>query len=337
MKVVACLMASHPVRDESIAENVYRALDIGLVDGVVFVNGSERHRFEIEEWEGVHTVHRLWDDDFPKQRNQYLREVDRLQDDWQDDVLICTFDDDEVYSDVLWKRVRQIGDQALEQDRNQLAIRCHSITLNLEGKRIQEHLDDYFKGLILVGEPGIKYLSSVPDRITPSETSFVHEFLIIPTGTRYTQINDSTIFYEHIKMAGDVWFRAARNVWAGGGGPNIGDTNPWWKPFRRLVQSVAPRVQTSIDWENYLKAGNIHPKIKEEILSFRHIGTPYDLRKDLWPTFPDGCSEWREISQYYFIVARPDELPPEIIEADRGKIDWEGEIQRIHGLVYAKK
>jgi len=330
MKIVFCTLATHPERDEFIAQNAYRALNIGEVDAVVLVNGGN-HIFEIQDWDKVHTVSFPWRDNFPESRNQYLRGVDRLQATWSDDILICVADADEFYSDKLWRQIRHIADWAVEQDKNQIAIQCHSITLNLAGARIQEHIDDYWKGLILLWEPEIKYIATGPDRITPSESSFVHEFLVIPTGTRYVQLSDPTLYYEHTKTIGDVWFRAARNVWAGGGGPNLGIANPWWQPFRTLVQSVAPYIQTSVDWENYLKEGNIHPRVKEEILSFRHIGTAHDPRTSLWPTWPDGTSEWREIAMSYFALLHPDQLPPEIVTEDKGKIDWYAEIERIHG------
>src|SRR3990172_3308283 len=147
MRVILCLMASHPEREEFVSDNVYRALD--HVDAVAFVNGG-RHHFEIQDWEKVHTVHRLWDDKFCENRNAYLRKVDDLVAQWQDDTLICVADDDELYSSELWRDIRAIGEWALENDRNQIGIRRHSVTLTRNGQKVREHVDDYFKGLIVL-------------------------------------------------------------------------------------------------------------------------------------------------------------------------------------------
>ncbi len=329
MKVLGCLMASHRDRESFVTRNVSRALEIGKVDAVVFVNGGD-HRFAIESWPLVHTVHKLWADDFPGQRNCYLRKVDQLQNEWQEDVLLCTFDDDELYSTELWTNIREIGESALEADINNLAIRCHSVTLDREGREIRRTVDDYWKALIIVWEPGIEYVAVTYDG-SPARDSFVHEWLIIPSGTRYRRL-DNPLHYEHQKTVGEVWFRAARNVWAGGGGKNLGHLNPLWRPFQDLVRKHAPWVQTSKDFEDYLKAGDVAPEVKEAILGFRHLGTPHDSRKDLWPTWEDGTSEWREISLAYFAMHHPSELPREIIEQDRGKIDWVQHIEEVHGI-----
>ena len=333
MKICYCLMASHVEREAEVNENIRRVLP--YIDAVVFVNGGP-HKFEAESWERVDTVRRQWNDSFPAQRNAYLRRVDDFQRIWDDEVLIAVADSDEYYSVALLEQLNAIGQQSVENDRNQIAIQCHSITTAPNGGTVSKTIDQYWKGLLLLWEPSIEYIAVTYDGFTPSAESQVHEWLSVPSGIRYSQITDSDVYYEHRKPVGAVWLRAARNVWAGGGGKNLGQLSPLWLPFREFVQKHHPTVRTSLDFERLLERGNIHPILKQEILSFRHLGTEFDPRTNLWPTFPDATSEYREISRYYFIVAHPSELPTEIIAEDKGKIDWEREIGHIHGLVHAQ-
>lgn len=320
MKIVYALMASHAGRDRFVARNVDKAFHYGNVDQVIFVNGGSHH-FEIEDWDRVRTIRRPWRDNFPEQRNVYLRGVDE----WvaaqePDDVLVCTADDDEFYSAGLWYSIRDVAENAFENDFNHIAIRCHSVVLDLEGKKVRETVDEYWKALIFAWEPNVHYIAKGSDRQTLSTDSFVHEFLVIPSGARYTRLNDN-LYYEHHKTELDVWLRAARNFWAGGGGPNLGSENPLWQPFKDLVRLVDSTIETSMDFEYCLQRGGIDERIKEAILDLRHIGTDYDPRTNLWRVWPDGTSEMREVSRYYFAI-HPNELPTSIREADEGKIDW---------------
>lgn len=322
-------MASHVERDAQLTENVRRAQD--HVDAVVFVNGNPNARFAIESWPSVITVRRPWSDDFPAQRNAYLDVAGELA--AADDLLLCVFDTDEFYSDGLWRNVRRLGDWALEHDKNQLAIRSHDVTLTLDGTPIATHVSDYFKALLLLWEPGMRYVSVGYDGQTESTDSHVHEWLRIPSGARLARIDTPDWYYEHRKEMGATWLRAARNVWAGGGGRNLGrHAAVLWEPLKHLVRRHHPHVRTSMDFETQLRVG-LHPEIREFLLSIRHLGTDHDARRDLWPTWPDGTSEYREIVKAYFALYHPDELPASVVLADAGKIDWAADIMAIHGAL----
>jgi len=106
--------------------------------------------------------------------------------------------------------------------------------------------------------------------------------------------------YHHIKQDKMTWVRGARNAYIGGGGPNLGDKHPLWRGFRQIVKEDTGITMWN-EFDKYLIAGNISPRIREQLIKFKN------------ETGYDGSSEWRELYKTYFRIYHPEEEPKELV------------------------
>jgi len=248
------------------------------VDRMVVVDGGSTDDtiLTLRNWDGVELYLHPWQDNFSGQRNNYLRAAElNGGTDW-----ILVSDPDELFSEETCKNFRSEIER-LEKDNlryNMIAFESNSVTL--KGEKIAHKREDkYWKPLLFKWNPGIHYIGNP------------HETLIIDRGPRIMQ---SKYNYYHIKQDKMTWPRGARNAFIGGGGPNMGDKQKLWQPFRALVKEI-----TGIDdwnsFNDYMVKGKIDPRIKEDMCKFR-------LEKGY-----DGSSEWREIYKTYFRIYHPEE------------------------------
>jgi hypothetical protein len=304
-------------------ENLSRVLP--YVDTAVVVdNGSTDGSQEwLRSQNRVVLVERQWDDSFVEGRNAYLRAVDRIAANASDPVVLCVADTDEFYSDALIRDLRGIAEWLYLEDANVLRIRCRSVETDWKGEEYWSQLDAWHKPLIVVWEPGMRYRG-----IGRTE---VHEDLLIPSGRRERTLADDggRYVYVHRKRHGEIWLRGVRNFFAGGGGPNLGDLNPLWQPFRALWERRG--VHTSDRMVDALRRGEIDPEIAEWFIRHRLLGTPWDPTPPLWPGWPDGCSEVREGFLAYFVLLHPDEMPLDLPDADAAYMDYRHEARVIWG------
>jgi len=248
------------------------------VDRIVVVDGGSTDDtiLTLRNWKGVELYLHPWKDNFSAQRTNYLRAAElNGGTDW-----ILVSDPDELFSESACKNFRNIINDI---DRhglryNMVAFESHSVTL--KGDEVaHKTADKYWKPLLFKWNPGIHY------------TGNPHETLMIDRGPRIKNVDD---YYYHIKQDKMTWPRGARNAFIGGGGPNMGESQKLWKPFRQLVRDC-----TGIDnwnsFNDYMVKGNIDPRIKEEMKKFR-----FEVKYD-------GASEWREIYKTYFRIYHPEE------------------------------
>lgn len=316
-------------RLESVRRNLLRVLP--YVDNAVVVdNGStDGTREWLETLKPcVFPVFRAWDDSFVAGRNAYLRAVDRLVEagELAEPVAVCVADDDELYSDGLLEDLREIAEEAYLDDLNLLRVRSRSVETDWKGDVYWSHDDEWHKPLIMVWEPGIAYRG-----IGRSE---VHEDLLIPSGRREAILPDDgmRLRYDHVKRHGEIWLRGIRNFFAGGGGPNLGDLNPLWGIFLRLVgDCTSGAVQTADRFVKWLEAGDVHPDVLAWFRRYRLLGTRFDPTPPMWPGWPDGTSEVREGFLAYHLFLHPETMPPDLIEADREYMRYAAEARTIHG------
>jgi len=257
-------------------------------------------------------------------RNTYLRAIDQYasREDTQD-IVVCVADDDELYSDALLQDLRQIASWMWEEDLNLLRVRSRSVETDWKGEVMWSHLDEWHKPLIMAWEPGMSYVG-----IGRSE---VHEDFRIPSGRRERLLEDrGKYYYDHIKPHGEIWLRGIRNFFAGGGGPNLGESNPLWRPFRAMVKEVAG-VENAAEFVKYLRAGGIHPSVLGWFIQYRKLGTPHDPTPPMWSGWPDGTSEVREGWLAYYVYLHPEELPLRYLVDDLAYVDYRREVQIIHG------
>jgi glycosyltransferase involved in cell wall biosynthesis len=250
------------------------------VDRVVIIDGGsiDDTILTLRNWKGVELYLHHWKDNFSEQRTNYLNHAgENGGTDW------CLISDpDELFAEVTLQNMRNSIDM-IGKRYNMIAFESHSVMARGD-KVITEGSDKYWKPLLFKWNPGIHYVGNP------------HETLIIDGGPR---IYESKYHYYHIKQDKMNWPRGQRNAFIGGGGPNLGEKQKLWKPFRALVKEI-----TGIDdWNSfnqYMVNGNIDKRIKDEFIKFRLI------------TGKDGDSEWREMYKNYFRILHPEEEPVEL-------------------------
>lgn len=324
LKFYFCQMVTN--RLEMMRYNIERAYP--YFDQFVIVDGgSTDGTIEwLEQQDKVDIVHFKWCDDFPRSRNQYLKRVGELRE--ENEVSICCVaDDDEFYSLFLMGNLKLITEQVLKNNYNQLAVRCRSVSVDREGTRVWESLDNFWKPLLFKWEEGIHYADTR-----------LHESLIQPSGMRQTRANDFAdtdreVLYEHIKQENVIWPRGMRNFYTYGGGPNLGKRQALWTPFRELLRRAGD-FENWIAVEAYLEQGNIAQEIKDWFIKYRLEGTPtedHGIPHEGRQEHYDGASEIRECFLTYFVWFHPDELPLEIVASDKDFKDYAHEAKKIHG------
>lgn len=324
IKTYFCQMVTN--RLDMMKANIERAYP--FFDKFVIVDGGSTDGTVewLKEQDKVELVEFKWCDNFPLSRNQYLNKVGELREEGEIS-LCCVADDDEFYSLFLMEHLEDFAHQLLQNNLNQLAIRCRSVSIDREGNRVWESLDNFWKPLVFFWEPEIHYADTR-----------LHETLIPQSGTRQTRANDyadtdSEILYEHIKQENVIWPRGMRNFYTFGGGPNLGTNQVLWLPFREMLR----RAGDFENWtavEKYLSEGNITQEIKDWMIKYRLEGTStanhgieHTGRQDEY----DGSSEIRECFLTYFVWFHPEELPKEIIDKDKEFKDYAHEAEKIHG------
>ncbi len=322
MRVVSALM----VQDRLASAKRHLERIFPFVDTAVVVdNGSiDGTREWLLSQPKVIPVFRAWNDSFVEGRNAYLRAIDRYAEEAGEEVVICVADDDELYSDALLGGLRKITQSMYEEDINVLRVRSQSVETDWKGDVHWSRLDDWHKPLLLLWESGIRYVG-----IGKSE---VHEDLRIPSGRRETILPDQggVYRYDHVKKHGEIWLRGIRNFFAGGGGPNLGELNPLWRPFRELIAGLSG-VGNAADFVKYLQQGDVDQRVLDWFVEHRFLGTQFDPTPAMWPRWPDGTSEVREGFLAFFLYLHPERMPLELIDADRNYLDYRQEAKVVWG------
>ena len=250
-------------------------VDGGSADGTLEWLAAQRY---------VHVVNFLWCDDFAASRNQYLRKIGELRQ--PNEVSIyCRTDDDEFYSEAVLQNISNIMNAAFEAGYNQVNLRCKDITLAPDGKIVKEELTDFYKPLLHLWEPGMRYV----DRI--------HEALRTPSGANQANLDSQHALrlYEHRKIQGQVWERALRNFFIGGGFHTGPENQSIWHEFHKTIGDFP----TYVDFINYLKVGNVSQEIKDFFIKYKEYGMPSN----------EPCyTEIRELYLTYFELYHPEEL-----------------------------
>lgn len=312
---------------EDVKRHVLRVLP--HVDNYIIVdNGSNDGTFEwLSEFSAAHPrvtlVSRRWNDSFADARNAYMAVAEAMADARPDaPVFIAAADVDELYSDALLEDLREIAKWAALEDLNVIEPLSMNADLGWNGRPVAEWRGGYYKPLMFVWEPGMRY-EDAPGHF--------HEDLKTHTGWRLAHLDDADgrYFYRHAKPYGEIWLRATRNFFAGGGGPNLGERNPLWRPFRALFERVG--ITTSDQMRAYLQKGEVDPDILRWFVEHRLLGTPFDPTPPMWAEWPDGTSEVREGFLAYYVYLHPERMCPDWVEADRHYMDYASEVRTIHG------
>jgi len=253
------------------------------VDRIVIVHEgvlSQEVMDKLSKEYGCELYYRHWDDNFPAQRNEYLK---RVTEGW-----VLVTDSDELPGEELLKNLKNVVKMSVNGGRfNACKIAAHDITANDDGTQQPVTVSGFKKLLFFKWYPGIHY-----EGIGVSKT--VHEELVGANWNIATLPDD--YYYEHYKKSSEVWNRAFRNFHCGGGGNNLGKTNPVWNEYRGLLAQVNPKLLEWAVMEEYIKKGSIDQRIKDFLIKHKNRNV-----------IPDADCEVQESFKYYFDVLHPEE------------------------------
>lgn len=228
-----------------------------------------------------------WTDNFPAQRNNYLRRVSEvaIPGDW-----VVSLDPDEVLDESSLTALRPLL-EAQSSDVACVMPRCRSVSYR-GPTRVWTKEDEYWKPLIYRWHDGLRYAhdgeGAVHERLDGLRGRKVH------TGRHEVP----ALWYEHRKQENVIWPRGARNYFCGGGGPNLGSKNPRWVELRAIASQLGID-----DWhtmQRYLVHGSVADELKAWMIKYR--------QESGW----DGSSEQREFYKTYFWLYHPEEEPAEL-------------------------
>lgn len=292
MKIHAAMMTQNELVD--LTKNV--ALLLPHVDSITIVDGGsiDGTIITMRNWSRVEPKIRFfihpWKDNFPAQRNNYMRHVGEIA---KDGDWVLAVDPDEFLEEASLRELRHLADVVYKKREKfvRVGFRCRSVSMcGLE--RVWKNEDDYRKGLFFRWGPHVCY--------THHGEGAVHEVLsggdpIYMTG-HHPEF--PALVYEHVKQENVTWPRGVRNYFIGGGGPNLGSKNSRWVELRKITDRLG--VKTWHQMQAYLLAGTIDGELRDWIIKHR--------RENGW----DGSSEQREWYKTYFRLYHPEEEPAEL-------------------------
>ncbi len=247
------------------------------VDRAIVIDGGsiDDSIFYLRNWAQVEPklefVLNAWTDNFSAQRNQYLSRV-------QPNSWVLVSDPDEWFEDDLLPNLKGLVAQAEAHGKDMIGFQCRSVSLK-GNQRVWENLDEYWKRLLFKKYPNTHYVGN------PHEGLANHPH----------QIMDTQFKYEHVKQENVIWHRGARNLYCGGGGPNMGSSNPKWVYLKEITNRLG--IGTWHQFDQYLIKGNIDPELAKLIMTFKD-------EKGY-----DGSSEHRELYKLLYRIYHP-ELEP---------------------------
>lgn len=354
VKLYFCMITHNRAKEAlEVVKNVYPYVDRciiidggstdGTIGGLRAIAGSDYVIMDYEEGRTrevavdvkMNIVIKPWCDDFPNQRNAYLETVGLLRKENESSWVVVS-DSDEYLSERFRIRLKKVVEEFAEPNGyTMLLIRARDVELDEEGNKVHERVPDYWKNLVYKWRPKLRI---VGEKV---HEGFNMNFNMVKLPDNIDKGPDYEILYEHRKRGNaTVWERAhTRNFFIGGGGPNLGEKQRLWKPYRELLDPLLAEFhgipEEDLLWHHYrdyLKAGNVDRRIKYWLIRYMLEGVkdrPRELtfedngglvtmhlqKSDTEVTSGynyDGASEIREGYKYYFRILHPDEEPEEL-------------------------
>jgi len=245
----------------------------------------------------LHLTPFVWADDMPAMRNAYLEEAKRLGADW-----VCVSDPDELYSEDLAKNLRRLIEEHDMQGYNLLPVHARDQFENIEWLDELDLLKetpggyretDFWKPILIFKVYPDTHYEGV------GVEKNVHETLRSSTPWKSKNL-PKEYYYTHRKSALRIWRNAARNMFLGGGGDNVGQLNQHWVDLRDLCARLSLREWN--DFESFVKAGGAVGRFKDWLLKALHAP----------PT--NWGTETREAAKWYYAL-HPIEITEEVRES----------------------
>lgn len=277
------------------------------VDAMVIAYDQSLSPSQVAELQANHaiTVFFEWKDNMPEMRNTYCQKAKEIGADW------CVVSDpDELFSEELAKNFRRFIEEADTLGYNLLPVHCVDQFDNVEWLDELDKLKetpggyretDFWKPLLVFKVYPDTHYEGVGVKKN------VHEMLKSSTEMKARNL-PKEYPYVHHKSALRIWRNAARNMFIGGGGDNIGALNPYWTELRKICSSL--NIDTWPDFEGQVKTG-FHIAVDlsgTEDPRFKHwLFDALQAPPTNWGT------ETRETSKWYYALHK-DEVTPEILE-----------------------
>jgi len=236
-------------------------------------------------------------DNLPEMRNVYLEVAKEIGADW-----VCVSDPDEMYSEELVKNLRALIEKYNTMGFNMLPVHAKDQFDNVEWLDQLDLLKetpggyretDFWKPLLIFKLANDTRYEGV------GRMKNVHESLSTAGGWKPARL-PKEYYYVHQKSAFKIWRNAARNMFIGGGGDNVGDINPFWKPLKEILASH--QIFTWSMFEAAVKAEGISDDKFEEWLKSALQAPPTN-----WGT------ETRELAKWY-LIQHKDIVTPKLKE-----------------------
>jgi len=245
------------------------------VDRIIIVcdDVTEDQVNEMKEY-GAEVYVTPWKDDFAWYKNECLRRCNTG--DW-----LVISDSDEFFCDEFCRDLKKIISDAERDGYTMLLINSHDHSHQEDGT-VSIGISSYYKRVIIRKTPICRYIGT-------GVAKNLHEYLHVDGKEKAL---DNKYYYEHHKEWHQVWERAARDVYMGGGGFSVGRNNPKWYPLREICKNVG--IKDWVEMRDYMRKGNIDQRIKDWMIENRRDGFDYQ-------------HEMMEMFRWYFEYLHPEE------------------------------
>ena len=250
----------------------------------------------------IYPVGHDFKDSLPQMRNAYIQKAKELGVDW-----ICVSDPDELFSEELASNLRKLISEYDAHGYNLLPVPCRDQFDNVEYLDSLDLLKEvpggyreteYWKPMLLFKlHPDLRYEGVGAEKN-------VHETLVTKVPVKSVNL-DKQYFYVHKKSALKIWRNAARNMYIGGGGDNVGVMNPLWVQLRTFTAKLG--IDTWQQFEEFVNKGigtyTNNAAVKAEfrqwlVTALQSPPTNYGI-------------ETRETAKFYFVLNK-DEVDEQI-------------------------
>lgn len=261
----------------SCLNRVHPGVDVCIIIVDDTVTEEQRQQLRDVNPEKVHVMYRAWEDDFPAMRNEYLREARK-----EGVTYVAVSDPDELYGEDFVRDLRDIIETAEDENTTLLLINAHDV-LEKDGEE-KQYVSSFYKNLIFKICDKVRYEGI-------GEAKNVHERLVTCDGL--TKSLPLQYFYQHRKKWIDIKERGARNIWIGGGGNNVGSSNPHYVRLREITDRLGLRSWKEV--REYVRKGNVDKELLDWIISIKDV------------TGADYINETRDFFVWYSMLY-PDDI-----------------------------